>query len=261
MRNHLYRLEVGEDDIRNRSIRLISDDYAKLPHAHIIASSETVKAVVRGTPVSETVVLGDDPAPLAHPQIAAETVVCASDSSLAVVYEENTDFVVDYAAGTVRRIDGGTIISGNIVTVWYVPHHIYQRTVDYYIDYERGRIRRTTGGAIEDGQEVLIDYRTGGAEFSDSEIEQAINDAETEIRQEIDAAYQQATDPGLQTAATYLALSLLCRNGAGLVTGGSGGGMSAGSWLELSASYRETAMRLVSWFRRQSPGLNSPKLT
>ncbi len=260
IRNHLYRLEAGGNEVRNRPIRLMSDGYANLPHAHIIASSETVKAVIQATPVSETVVLGDDPTPLSHPQIAADSVVCAADSSLSVVYEENADFVIDYAAGAVRRVDGGSIPSGIPVTIWYVFHHVYQRTLDYYLDYERGRIRRTTTGGINDGQEVLVDYQSGGAEFSDSEIEQAINDAETEMKQEIDTVYEHATDPGLQTAATYLTLSLLCRNAAGLATNGSGG-MDAKSWMELSVSYRETAMRLLSWFRRQSPGLSSPKLT
>lgn len=260
VRNHLFRLEIGEDVVHNRSVRLHSDEYVKLPHMQITASSETVKAVIQATPMSETVVLADDPAPLSHAQIAAESVVCAADSSLSVVYQENADYVIDYAAGAVRRVEGGSILSGVSVTIWYVSHHVYQRTVDYYIDYERGRIRRTTSGGIEDGQEVLIDYQSGGAEFSDSEIEQAIADAENEMRQEIDAAYEHATDPGLQTAATYLALSLLCRNAAGPATSGSVG-MDASSWMELSASYRDTAMRLLSWFRRQSPGLHSPKLT
>jgi hypothetical protein len=260
VRNHLYRLEIGEDEVRNRSVRLTSDDYVKLPHLHITESSETVKAVIQSTPVTETIVPGDDPTPLSHAQIAADSVVCAADSSLSVVYEENIDFVIDYAAGAVRRVEGGSIPTGVPITIWYVFYHVYQRTLDYYIDYERGRIRRTTTGGIEDGQEILIDYQSAGAEFSDSEIEQAINDAETEMKQEIDAAYEHATDPGLQTAATYLALSLLCRNAAGLATSGSGG-TDAKSWIELSVSYRETAMRLLSWFRRQSPGLNSPKLT
>jgi len=260
VRNHLYRLEIGEDEIRNRSIRLMSDDYVKLPHGRILASSETVKAIIQATPVSETITAGDEPTPLSHPQLAADSVVCAADSSLSVVYEENADFVIDYAAGTVRRVEAGAMAAGEPVTVWYVYHHVYQRTLDYYIDYERGRIRRSANGGIEDGQEVLIDYRTGGTEFSDDEVEQAINDAETEIRQEIDPAYAHATDPGLQTAATYLTLSLLCRNAAGLSTNTSGG-TNAATWMELSASYRETAVRLMSWFRRQSPGLSSPKLT
>lgn len=260
VRNHLYRLEIGEDEIRNRSVLLTADDYVKLPHAHITASSETVKAVVQATPVVETITMGDDSTPLSHPQIAADSVVCAADSSLSTVYEENADYVVDYGAGAVRRVVDGSIPSSVPVTVWYVFHHIYQRTLDYYIDYDRGRIRRTTTGGIKDGQEVLIDYQSGGAEFSDSEIGQAIADAETEIKQEIDTTYEHATDPGLQTAATYLALSLLCRNAAGLATSGSGG-MNSASWMGLSASYRETAMRLLSWFRRPSPGLNPPKLT
>ncbi len=261
IRNHLYRLDLGEEEIRNHSIRLVADTFVKLPHAHILASSETIKAVIGATPVFESIVLGENAESLSHPHIVGNTVVCASDSSLTIIYEENSDFSVDYAAGTVRRIDGGSIPADSMVTVWYLYHHVYQRSADYYIDYERGRIRRIASGGIEDGQEVLVDYQLGGSEFSDAEIEQAITEAEAEMSQLVDAAYQHATDPGLQTAATYLALSLLCRNAAGVTAGSSTTTKNASAWLELSVSYRETAMRLLTWFRRKTPGMQPPRLT
>jgi len=261
IRNHLYRLDLGEEEIRNHPVTLSADAHTKLPHAHIAASSETIKAVIQATPVSETVTLNDDAVSLSHPQTVGNTVVCAADSSLTVIYEENSDYSVDYAAGTIRRIEDGAIPSGNCVTVWYVYHHVYQRNVDYTIDYERGRIRRIGSGDIEDGQGVLVDYQLGGSEFSDAEIEQAIAEAEAEMSRLIDTAYQHVTDPGLQTAATYLALSLLCRNAAGVTAGSSTVSKSASAWLELSESYRETAMRLLEWFRSKAPGLRFPRLT
>jgi hypothetical protein len=77
----------------------------------------------------------------------------------------------------------------------------------------------------------------------------------------IDAQYKESTDPALQTAATCLTLSLLCRNSAGIVaTGLEGGERNSSGWLDLAESYRDTAMRLLRWFRRESVNLKPPRL-
>jgi hypothetical protein len=261
IRNHLYRLNVGEGEIRDRAIRLTLEGYTGLPHAHIVTGSETVKAIKNTIPTSESVILGSSPVSLAHQHPAIDTVVCASDSSLSLLYQENLDYMIDYPAGTISRIDGGSISEGAEVTVWYLYYHVYQRTQDYYIDYERGRMRRVSSGAIEEGQELLVDYQLGSSEFSDSEIEQCIMEAESEIVHLIDEAHKESTDPALQTAATCLAMSLLCRNSAGITATGLGGTDSHSSvWMELARSYRDTAMRLLTWFRGETPELKSPRL-
>ena len=260
IRNHLYRLTAGEEEVRNRAVRLTADAYTNLPHAHIVDASETIKAMDTTVPCSESVTLHDSPAALAHQQLALDTVVCAADSSLSYLYQENLDFVIDYATGMVRRIDGGAIPENAEVTVWYLYYHVYERNVDYLVDYERGRLRRIGSGGIKDGQELLVDYRLGSTEYSDAEIEQAVREAEAEITQVIDAAHLESTDPGLEAAATYLTLSLLCRDASGAASAGTGGRLAAAS-IELADSYRQTAMRLLSWFRRSAPGLKPPRLT
>jgi hypothetical protein len=261
IRNHLYRLNVGEGEIRNHAVRLRSDRYSSLPHSHIVDGSETVKAIKNAIPLSESILMGTDPVPLGHQSLAYETVVCAADSSLSGLYQENLDYMIDYPSGTVTRIDGGAIPIDSQVTIWYLYYHVYQKGIDYYIDYERGRLRRISASDIEEGQEMNVDYRLGSSEFSDGEIEQCITEAEAEIMHLIDPVYQESTDPALQTAATCLTLSLLCRNSAGITAIGLGGtGQNSSAWMNLAESYRETAMRLLAWFRLVAADLKPPRL-
>lgn len=260
IRNHLNRINFGAGNIRNQLIKLESNEYSGLPHGHIVVDSELVKALENDIPSSEEVTLNDDPVTLAKTNIVSGSVVCANNNSLSLIYQENVDFAIDYSAGKISRIDGGAIPSGVDVYVWYLYYHSYQRGVDYSIDYERGRLKRISGGEIEDGQEVMVDYQLGTSEFSDSEIAQCITEADAEIMHTIDPAYIESTDPALQTAATYLSLSLLCRNAAGVGAGGNVTDRRLSIWMDLSLSYRETALRLLRWFRIDIPGLNSPKL-
>jgi len=260
IRNHLYRLDLGAGDVRNQPIRLFADTYTNLPHARVTASSEIVKALTTTVPVTESIILGNEPESLGCPHLAPDTVVCASDSSLATVYQENVDYMIDYAVGSILRVSDGSIPSDSRVAVWYLFYHVYQRGVDYTIDYERGRLRRLSSGVIEEGQEVLVDYTLGSTEFTDDEIEQCILEADTVVAQVIDPAFQESSDAALQTAATCLALSFLCRNWAGLSLGAESARAASSAWLDLAASYHETAMRLLNLFRREAPGLYPPRL-
>lgn len=262
VRKHLYRLNLGQSEIRNFVIRLESDNDVNLPHSHIVTSSETIKAIDKSVPTQENATLNEAAVSLSNQMISAGTVVCASDNSLTTIFQENIDFTIDYLNGTIKRIDGGAISSGSTISVWYLYYHAYQKNIDYTIDYAKGRVSRLISGDIEDGQELFIDYQLGATEFSDEEVNQCILEAESEIFLLIDDSYSESVDPALQTAATYLTLSLLCRNSVGLAQAGvSSSTKDASIWLELSVSYRETAMRLLNWFRPETPLLKSPKLT
>jgi hypothetical protein len=262
IRHHLSRINAGSGEVRGQTVRLISDGYVALPHTHIVSESETVKSPAGDVPVSETLAAGSVPAALIYPAIIPGTTVCAQDSSLSRLYQENIDYLIDYAAGTVARIDGGAIADGATVIIWYQHYVVYQRGLDYVVDYDGGRIRRTGSGNIAAGQEVLIDYRLGITPLSDDEIQGGIEAAEAEISHAVASDFRESTDPALQTAATFLTLSHLCRNAAALAA--SGGGTSNQSqssfWLTLAASYRETAERLLTWFRQSAPGLRPPRL-
>lgn len=262
VRSHLYRLNLGEGSIRNQSARLTALQYSSLPHSRLITNSETVKAIASDIPVSEQITLDSTPITVSRPLMVPNTVVCASDDSLSIIYQENVDFSVDYAAGTINRIDGGAIPSGGTVTAWYLYYRTYNRDVDYAIDYDRGRLRRAAGGVIEDGQELLVDYGIGDAEFSDSEIEQCIVEAEAEIEHLVDPERLESADPAIMAAATFLSLSLLCRDSAAIATAGTTStGTTSTLWITLSQSYRETALWLLLWFRRTLPSLKPPQLT
>ncbi len=261
IRHHLSRINPGAGQARDQAVRLTSDGYIALPHAHIISASEKVKTTAGDIPLSEHLTLAAAPVPATHREIIPGTMVCARDSSLSQVYQENADYVVDYAAGTVGRLDSGDIDSGDTVIIWYQHYIVYQRGLDYTIDYERGQLRRIASGSIAAGQEVLVDYQLGITSLADEEIEQGIVDAEAEIFHTIASEFRESTDPALQTAATFLTLSLLCRNAAGLAaSGGVSSQNQLSFWLALSASYRETAERLLTWFRQSVPGLRPPRL-
>ncbi len=260
IRHHLYRMNPGAQSIRNYPVRLLSESEVSLPHSHLESGAEKVKAMEISIPISERLTLNDNLVSLAHDDLALGTVVCAVDSSLSVIYQEHIDYSIDYEDGTILRIDSGSILSGAEVVVWYLHYRIYLKGVDYSFDYSRGRMRRLTSGAIEDGQELLIDYSLGSSEFSDSEIDQCIAEGESEVVTLIKPEYHDSDDPALQTAATWMTLSLLCRNSAGMI-GENTGFSQADSWMDLSRSYRETAMKLLTWFRREAPQMNPPHLT
>jgi len=261
VRSHLYRLNLGEGSIRNQPLRLTVLQYSALPHGRIVSDSDRVKAVASDIPISERITLSGAPVALSQQPPVPATVVCAADDSLSTIFQENLDFSVDYAAGTINRIDGGEIASGSTITAWYLYYRTYRRDIDYSIDYERGRVRRTSGGGIEDGQELLVDYSVGDAEFSDSEIAQCIEEAEAEIEHLVDPDRVTLSDPAIMAAATFLALSLLCRDSAAISAAGvSGAGTTSTLWITLSQSYRETALRLLLWFRRTLPSLKPPQL-
>jgi len=260
VRAHLSRFNPGDGEVRNHPLRLTSDRDLSLPHAHVVVDSETVKAVANDIPASEVAVLAEEPIALGQSRLVPETIVCADNSSLAHLYQENVDFAIDYASGKIRRLAGGAIESGSSVTVWYLYYRVYGRGEDYTIDYDAGLIRRRTGGALAEGQEVLIDYRLGNTDFADGEIEQCITEAEAEIAHITEPDHLESTDPALQAAATFLALALLCRNAAGMMASETSGGQKQTVWLELEKSYRENAQRLLGWFRRQTPDRHHPRL-
>jgi hypothetical protein len=261
VRSHLYRLNLGEGAIRNQAVRLSALQYSSLPHGRIVADSDRVKAVASDIPTSEQITLGAEPQHFSQSNPVPATVVCAADDSLSTIYQENLDFSVDYVAGTISRINGGSIVSGSTITAWYLYYRSYRRDIDYSIDYERGRLRRNNDGGIEDGQELLVDYSVGDAEFSDTEIAQCIEEAEAEIEHLVDPDRITLSDPAIMAAATFLTLSLLCRDSAAISAAGtSGTGTTSTLWITLSQSYRETALRLLMWFRRALPSLKPPQL-
>ena len=260
VRRHLGLLNYSGGTVRNQLLRLVASAYSSLPHKNVVADSEKVKGVENDTPFSESITFSNTTENLNHQNLVSDSVVCASDDSLTRIYQENSDYTIDYDNGTISRCSDGQIPSGASVVVWYLYYRIYQSVTDYLINTASGSIKRVSGGSIAEGQEVLVDYELGASDFTDDEIEQAITEAESEINHLIDDSFRESTDPALQTAATTLALAYLCRNAAGGAIVNETDDETSTAWITLARSYEETARRLLKIFGRSQSNLHFPKL-
>ncbi len=189
----------------------------------------------------------------------------ANDSSLGRIFAENGDYSIDYENGKITRILGGSIPAGSSVVIWNFYFRIYIKDTDYQIDYTKGLIKRRSSGAIEDGQWVLVDYTAEFSILSDDVIENAIKEANDHILQYIDSSYADSTELSLQTAESYLAVSILCNIKAMEVmalpagTGTSGQVHSISlAWAKMSGVYHDQAYELLKRFGKDPGGLCSP---
>jgi hypothetical protein len=231
-----------------------------LPGHSIIKDSVTVKAIACVEPTYEDVVLNDSPIALTNEQLIPNSVAAASDSSLGKIYSENVDFSIDYTDGKITRIDGGDIASGSKTSLWYNYYKRYNENTDYSVNYLAGKISRLAGGAIQIGQMVLVDYQLMQSYLDDEIIIEAVNQANVIVEDRIDTEQYFGADLVLQTAATYLAISLLCRiEAAGCLRYGGNGGAETRWWLSLADSYRSDFEKLIKKFHPDTSKLSHPK--
>ncbi len=179
-------------------------------HTQLKEGSLVVKGKELGAPQATLVTLGELPASLGAANLIPDSVVVASDSSLGRIYAEHIDYHIDYLHGTIVRLEG-EIPAGATVAVWFFPYRIYQRGRDYSADHLRGTLRRIGGGQIEDGQTVFVDYETQTLTLNDSQLDNAVAEADDLLLSLIDEAYYDSSSQSLVTAETYLALAVLCR--------------------------------------------------
>lgn len=231
----------------------------ELPGHSIVKDSPVVKALGSAEPTYEEKVLSGSVVSLAHDHLVPGSVAAASDSSLGLVYVENVDYAIDYTGGTITRIDGGNIATASTVSVWYYYYSQYAEGVDYGIGYQYGTIKRLSDGAIQVGQMVLIDYQLAQSQLNDDIIAEAVNEANSIVAGQVDPERTFGADLVLQTAATYLAVSFLCRiEASGSLRSTGGGERDARSWLTLGDSYRADYEMLIRKFRPGAARLNRP---
>ena len=159
----------------------------------------------------EAVTIADNPVSLGHAHLITDSVVAAADQSLTTIYRENIDYIVDYRAGTISRIDGGGIQSGARISVWYYHFRLYQKDVDYAIDYASGKVTRLPGGELDAGQTIWVDYEIEAGIFSDEMISRSVEEAHTIVCGNIAEEYLESSDRLLEVAETYIALEILAR--------------------------------------------------
>lgn len=230
-----------------------------LPGHSIITDTVVVKAIGSAEPTFEEITLGDSTISLTHTQLMPNSVAVASDSSLGTIYSENADFSIDYTNGKIIRIDGGNIVSGSKTALWYHYYAQYIENSDFSVSHQTGTIKRLAGSAIQIGQRILIDYQLLQSFLNDEIIIEAVNQANAIVEGEIDTEQTFGADLVLQTAATYLAISLLCRiEAAGCLRYGGNGDKETRWWLSLADSYRSDFEKLIKKFHPGASRLNHP---
>lgn len=246
VRAHIANANFGDAVVRNAPLILSGTSPSALPHAGVKSGSVTVKAVRGSNPVRLSAALDDVWVILDHAQLIEDSVVVATDSSLGLVYIENVDYTVDYANGRIKRIDTGTILSGQSVVVWYAHYHIYTEGDDFTVNNESGQLTRRSNGDIADGQQVMVDYTVALGAVSDELIDQAIAESGEALLTSVNESHHDSPSPGLVIGATHMAVALLARMRAAAVLADSTinssiGRAAAQTWLEIATQYDRSA--------------------
>jgi hypothetical protein len=262
VRRHINLDEIPGGVKSDFPITFTDLEWVNLPGRGIVSNSVIVKAIKNYAPVSEVVTLGDGVVSLSNSRLMPNSITTASDSSLGTIYKENIDFSIDNAQGTIIRLTDGNIESGNVVNVWYYYYSVYSEGIDYSVNYQSGMVRRLPGGSIQANQMVLVDYELSGNQLNDEYVSEAVQEANAIVEKLIDPQQQFGADLTLQTAATCLAVSLVCRMAAiSDLRFGDQGRQTASAWLSLAESYRDDYRNLLKAFRPQVTGLSSPTHT
>jgi hypothetical protein len=254
VRKHLQESVRSEGKIEDHRVILQGSDALLLPHAGLISGSEKVKGIDQLVPVSENIVLEDEPEFLDRSCLLPGSVVVAKDNSLTEIIRENIDFVVDYTAGTIRRITDGGVETGQSLVVWYCYFTVYTRNSDYLISYQNGELTRLQDGKIANGQIIWIDYEIESGVFADDVITNAIIEASAQMDSRIDLAAADDATPMLTIAETYLTVSILSQIRAIEIIQSSS--LSASSRRGLAAELREISNR----YRQQYEDVIKPYL-
>ena len=234
-------------------------DWKTLPGRGIRSDSLVLKAVRSAVPTHEEIGFDDAEMSLSHSRLVRSSVAVASDSSLGTVYDENVDYCIDAGRGTLTRLSDGAIPQGGTVAVWYFYHVPYVEGTDYQVDYNAGRVRRLSGSAIQSEQSVLADFQSALTGEEDEIISSAVAEADAIIDSQIDSALRLSNDQTLQTATTFLAVSLVCRSAAGFVSDGTGSAtQQTTAWLALAESYRRDYDALMKSLRKSVTRLKPP---
>lgn len=234
-------------------------EWINLPGRKLVENSIVVKAIKHYSPVFEDVMVVNGTVTLSNEHLTSNSVTVASNSSLGTIYRENIDYSVDSANGIIKSIDGGAIPFDGRVAVWYYHYSIYIEGSDYSIDYTAGMIRRLGGGNIQAGQTVLVDYELSMSRIDDELINEAVSEANAIVEKQVDPHRQFGADAALQAAATYFAVSLVCRMAAAgdLITAANGH-QAASAWLVIAESYRSDYDSFLKSFRVQAGRLSRP---
>jgi len=264
VRAHLATVRLGESRISDLPVVLSGTAPSQLPHAGLVEGSGVVKCRRASAPTRETPTLADAWVSLSHTCLIPTSVVIAGDSSLGTVYRENVDYVVDYAAGRVKRVAGGSISSGQTVVTWFEYYHVFIAGDDYAVNAASGQLVRRSTGAIADGQTVVVDYAVALGAVSDAVIEQALNEAGEAVLAMIDPAYQDQPAPAIVIGATHWTVAAVARMRAVATLADAGvnaavARSAAQVWLDVADRYERTGRQYLSRFAAPVPTLETAR--
>ena len=214
IKKHLLTSPFPELVIRNHPVTLTEMDPVELPHHNLVSESDVVKWDTHAAPVADNSVTlkSEEWQNINHAQVVPGTVLVTLSEALTTIYVEELDYQVDYAAGRIRRLAGGSIPDYQLVLIYYSYYSLFERGTDYTIDSENGILTRREDGDIPNGASVLVDYTVTSGTVEDDLIAEAITEAEDVIVRFLAPEYNASSaDQGLKTGATELALSIICR--------------------------------------------------
>jgi len=244
VRAHLVNLDRSISAYSDEAAVVNADGAALLAHRGVAAASEVVKRIAELDPVGPVTVTlnGEIWSGAPDAQLIPSSLVAADGWKLDAIYLEDIDYVLDAAAGKIRRVTGGAISDGASVKLFYRRYEVLVRDVDYEIDYAAGEIM-AVAGTFEPGATLYVDYALDLADAAGALIVAAITEAENKILLRLKSDYgASSTDQGLVTGATELASAIVCR---GLAAQALADGLPAAAsrskqWLQLAHDY-ETA--------------------
>jgi len=262
VKNHIRLESVSPSVVYDYPVIMTGTEWADLPGEAVKEATVTVKAVTRTEPFYERITLADLPVVLSGGPAIPQSAAVASDSSLGRIYLENVDYMFDYTGCTIVRLPGGSIASGTALSIWYFQYQTYIENQDYQMDYLKGRVRRMSGGAINSGQQVLVDFELSPSAREDGVIAAAVGHANSIVEAQVDPSGKFGASPILQSAATFLAVSLVCRMAAAIDLGtGTADRQNAAAWLNLAESYRRDFDEMIKNFHPGTGRPNPPALT
>ena len=115
--------------------------------------------------------------------------------------------------GTSIAGTAATLTVNQIVAVHYDYYAVYVKDTDYPIQYEAGFLARLSGGSVPNGGRVYVDYRLD-TNITEAILREMIDQAHTYVMIHVAAALEGTQDDNLKYAETYFALSLLANASA-----------------------------------------------
>lgn len=238
---------------------LTGTESAQLAPGRIVTGSVTVKSGTQAAPTAEAATFITDTITASGAPLVPGSLTLASDSSLGVIYSEGTDYTINYLTGSLTRAPSGLIPPGSSAHLWYFPYTLYVDGVDYSVDEANGRVTRIASGAILSSQRVTVDFKAEAPGFSDDVFNEAALEANQRVAALVDPAGNFGANLILQTAATYLGASIICRIAATAALVTDSQGKNASLWLETSRSFASDASGLLENFRPPGAALSGPK--